>query len=62
MLACGTVQCPWHGSQFDVKTGNVEQGPAGDPIPTYQVAERDGRLLLRVPAEDTRELQPVAAK
>jgi nitrite reductase/ring-hydroxylating ferredoxin subunit len=58
VLACGTVQCPWHGSQFDVMTGKVKQGPAGDPIATYDVAERDGRLLLRVPAEDTRELQP----
>jgi len=45
-LACGTVQCPWHGSQFDVTTGKVEQGPAEDPIETYDVEERDGRLIV----------------
>ena len=48
-LACGTVQCPWHGSQFDVETGDVEHGPAGGPIRTYDVSERDGRIWLRVP-------------
>jgi len=26
-LACGTVTCPWHGSQFDVKTGALKAGP-----------------------------------
>jgi nitrite reductase/ring-hydroxylating ferredoxin subunit/uncharacterized membrane protein len=36
VLICGTVQCPWHGSQFDVRTGEVKCGPATQPIPTYQ--------------------------
>ena len=45
-LACGTVQCPWHGSQFDVDTGKVKHGPAEEPIETYEVAVRDGRLWL----------------
>src|SRR5438046_3200088 len=26
VLVCGTVQCPWHGSQFDVDSGAVKQG------------------------------------
>jgi nitrite reductase/ring-hydroxylating ferredoxin subunit/uncharacterized membrane protein len=34
-LICGTVQCPWHGSQFDVHTGEVKCGPAKEPIRTY---------------------------
>ena len=37
-LICGTVQCPWHGSQFDVKTGEVKCGPATEPISTYPVS------------------------
>ena len=36
-LICGTVQCPWHGSQFDVKTGKVKCGPATQDIPVYPV-------------------------
>jgi len=35
VLACGTVQCPWHGSQFDVKTGAVKCGPATEEIEVY---------------------------
>ena len=32
-----TVTCPWHGSQFNVCTGAVLQGPAQDPLKTYRV-------------------------
>jgi nitrite reductase/ring-hydroxylating ferredoxin subunit/uncharacterized membrane protein len=38
-LICGTVQCPWHGSQFDVQTGEVKCGPAKEPIETYPIVE-----------------------
>ena len=34
-LICGTVQCPWHGSQFDVKSGKVKCGPATEDIHVY---------------------------
>ncbi len=36
-LICGTVQCPWHGSQFDVHSGDVKCGPAEKPIKTYEI-------------------------
>jgi len=34
-LICGKVQCPWHGSQFDVATGKVVCGPATEDIQVY---------------------------
>lgn len=37
VMMCGTVQCPWHGSQFDVHTGEVKAGPAERKIETYDV-------------------------
>jgi nitrite reductase/ring-hydroxylating ferredoxin subunit/uncharacterized membrane protein len=37
VLICGTVQCPWHGSQFDVHTGEVTCGPAQEKIATYPI-------------------------
>jgi uncharacterized membrane protein/nitrite reductase/ring-hydroxylating ferredoxin subunit len=37
MMICGTVQCPWHGSQFDVKSGEVKAGPAKQKISSYKI-------------------------
>lgn len=45
-MICGTVQCPWHGSQFDVTTGEVKAGPAKGKISTYKVEESDGEVRL----------------
>lgn len=45
-MICGTVQCPWHGSQFNVNSGAVVAGPAKDGIEVYKVRERDGRVWL----------------
>lgn len=45
-MICGTVQCPWHGSQFDVHTGEVKTGPATEYIPTYPVREMNGKIFL----------------
>lgn len=45
-MICGTVQCPWHGSQFDARTGAVKAGPAEQAIEVYRVREQDGRILL----------------
>ncbi|HEX6332633.1 MAG TPA: DUF2231 domain-containing protein [Flavisolibacter sp.] len=42
---CGTVQCPWHGSQFDAATGAVLHGPAKSAITTYRL-EVDGKRIL----------------
>lgn len=47
-MICGTVQCPWHGSQFDVNTGKVKAGPAKESIKTYTVSERDGKVYLEL--------------
>lgn len=43
----GTViECPCHGSQFDVTSGEVVEGPAADPVDTFQVREEDGALQV----------------
>jgi nitrite reductase/ring-hydroxylating ferredoxin subunit/uncharacterized membrane protein len=49
-LICGTVQCPWHGSQFDVRTGEVKAGPADEWIEAWEVREAGGELHLRFAA------------
>jgi nitrite reductase/ring-hydroxylating ferredoxin subunit/uncharacterized membrane protein len=46
VMIAGVVQCPWHGSQFDCRTGSVRAGPAHDPVKSYRVREQDGKVLL----------------
>lgn len=32
------VTCPWHGSQFDIRSGDLIMGPAERPVRAFQVA------------------------
>jgi nitrite reductase/ring-hydroxylating ferredoxin subunit len=47
-MICGTVQCPWHGSQFDVRSGEVKAGPAKAGIKSYEVEKRGSVLRLHL--------------
>jgi nitrite reductase/ring-hydroxylating ferredoxin subunit len=47
-MICGTVQCPWHGSQFDVASGAVKAGPAEKAIETFRVEKTGDRIEARV--------------
>lgn len=46
LVGC-TVQCPWHGSQFDINTGRVVAGPAQEKIKTYPIEVRNGEVYLQ---------------
>lgn len=43
----GTLVCPWHGSRFDLVTGENVRGPATAPLPCFQTRVRDGQIELR---------------
>jgi nitrite reductase/ring-hydroxylating ferredoxin subunit len=45
------LTCPWHGAQFDVRTGRVLRGPARQDIQTYQVQVEGDAVLVRLPDE-----------
>jgi len=50
-LADGTlegyeVECPWHNSKFDVRTGEVTSPPASEPEPAYEVKVDDNNNIL----------------
>ncbi len=32
-----TIECPWHGSRFSMKTGDPEKAPADKPLSRYTV-------------------------
>ena len=45
-IICGTVQCPWHGSQFDVRNGQVNAGPAKEGIPVYKTDIEGDKIFI----------------
>ena len=42
------VQCPWHNSCFDVRTGKVTNGPAKVDLKTFKIEKRDGKVGVLV--------------
>jgi 3-phenylpropionate/trans-cinnamate dioxygenase ferredoxin component len=47
-LDATTIECECHGSVFDVITGEVLEGPANEPIETYEVRVEDDDLQIGV--------------
>jgi nitrite reductase/ring-hydroxylating ferredoxin subunit len=43
-----TVMCGLHFSRFDVRDGSVVDPPAEQPLHTYEVTVRDGRVMVRL--------------
>ena len=42
------VECPAHGSCFDVRTGEPDSLPATRPVPTYQVHVDAGEVYVEI--------------
>lgn len=45
------IMCPWHSACFNLTTGDIEDGPVLDAIPSYQCRVSGGRVLVRVPRQ-----------
>lgn len=43
------VQCPWHGSRFDVRTGQVVGPPARVPVKAHPVFLENGEVWVDLP-------------
>ncbi len=43
------LTCPWHGAQFDVRSGKVLRGPARQDIQTYAVRVDNDDILVSIP-------------
>ena len=41
----GQIECPWHASRFDLKSGAVTKGPATEATPRYDVSV-DGQDIV----------------
>lgn len=42
------VECPRHGSEFDLETGEPHSLPATAPVPIYRVSVEDGKVFLEL--------------
>ena len=46
LLRDGTLQCAWHGTRYDCRTGEVKQVPAISPLPVFQVRLEGEQILV----------------
>ena len=42
------IECPLHGSIFDIRTGEVKSLPATEDLKTYNVKVEDGEVLVEI--------------
>ena len=42
------IECPLHGSVFDITTGEPVVGPADEPVPVYAVKVENGVVSIAV--------------
>jgi 3-phenylpropionate/trans-cinnamate dioxygenase ferredoxin subunit len=47
-LKDGCVECPLHGSRFDLKTGQPREEPATEPVDTYAVEIREDTIYIQM--------------
>jgi len=45
-ISNGTIDCPCHGSQYSITTGDVVAGPAPRPLPAKQIKVSGGSIFL----------------
>ena len=43
-----TIECPRHGSKFDLRTGKPVNLPAYVPVDTFSVSVQDGLIKIEV--------------
>ncbi|MER8759770.1 non-heme iron oxygenase ferredoxin subunit [Mesorhizobium sp. M0976] len=43
------IECPLHGAQFEITSGEVVQGPADCPITVFETKVESGQVLVRLP-------------
>lgn len=48
-LSVERIVCPWHHACFDVKTGDLEEPPAFDALPRFEVTIENDEIFVRLP-------------
>jgi glycine betaine catabolism B len=58
VLEAYEVECPWHQSKFDVRTGEVTSPPASESEPTYEIKVDGNSILVKKHSTSTKKEQP----
>ncbi|XP_064585202.1 apoptosis-inducing factor 3-like [Zonotrichia leucophrys gambelii] len=53
------LRCPWHGACFNIRTGDIEEYPALDCIPSFKVTVEDGKVFITAKRKDLESSQRV---
>ena len=46
LIGC-LIECPLHFAQFDVRTGELVNGPVSTPVPVYEVLVEDDTVYIK---------------
>jgi nitrite reductase/ring-hydroxylating ferredoxin subunit len=52
------VECRWHGARFNIRSGEVETGPARRPPTRYPVRVINGTVFVNTNTTTSRQQQP----
>ncbi|XP_034025254.1 LOW QUALITY PROTEIN: apoptosis-inducing factor 3-like [Thalassophryne amazonica] len=58
------LRCPFHGACFNVKTGDIEEYPGLDCLPTYKVKVQDGKVYVTITKKNlnvTKRMKPMCS-
>lgn len=59
VFAEGRVRCPWHGACFSTKTGDIEEYPTLDCLPTFKVTVDNGTVFITAKMKDLKSSRRV---
>lgn len=62
VLSGERIVCPWHHACFNATTGDLEEPPALDALPCYEVKIESDQVIVRVPAEMSDRRTPTMVK
>ena len=62
VLSGERIVCPWHHACFDITTGDLQEPPAFDALPHYEVKIENDQVIVRVPDDASDRRMPQMTK
>jgi NADPH-dependent 2,4-dienoyl-CoA reductase/sulfur reductase-like enzyme/nitrite reductase/ring-hydroxylating ferredoxin subunit len=62
VLSGDRIVCPWHHACFDITTGDLQEPPAFDSLPRYEVVIENDRVMVRLPEDASDRRTPQLTK